>query len=400
MEFINYSEALSIVESNPFTPVSIAKELKDCLGSILKEDLVADRPFPPFDRVTMDGIAIDFKAFEQGQTVFDIEHTIPAGTAQYSLKNKACCVQIMTGAMMPVGADTVIRYEDISIKENKATINITELRPKQNVHFRGIDKKQGDLIVKKGVQLGAPEMNIAAAIGKAQLQVLCPPKAMIITTGDELVPINEIPEPHQIRRSGNYGVQALLNQLGIKTEMHHLKDDKALIKKELKSIIETYSCIVLSGGVSKGKFDYLPEVLEELGVKKHFHKVNQRPGKPFWFGTATNGTTIFALPGNPVSSFMCAAVYIRAWVNASLNLPQRNIKVKLGSDVNFMPPLTYFLECAVVYNDQAELMAYPSIGHGSGDFANLVVADGFVVLPEDQNTFKKGEVFDFVPFRP
>jgi molybdopterin molybdotransferase len=370
------------------------------LGSILKEDLVADRPFPPFDRVTMDGIAIDFKAFEQGQTVFDIEHTIPAGTAQYSLKNKACCVQIMTGAMMPVGADTVIRYEDISIKENKATINITELRRKQNVHFRGIDKKQGDLIVKKGVQLGAPEMNIAAAIGKAQLQVLCPPKAMIITTGDELVPINEIPEPHQIRRSGNYGVQALLNQLGIKTEMHHLNDDKALIKKELKSIIETYSCIVLSGGVSKGKFDYLPEVLEELGVKKHFHKVNQRPGKPFWFGTATNGTTIFALPGNPVSSFMCAAVYIRAWVNASLNLPQRNMKVKLGSDVNFMPPLTYFLECAVVYNDQAELMAYPSIGHGSGDFANLVDADGFVVLPEDQNTFKKGEVFDFIPFRP
>jgi len=399
MEFIPYLEALSIVKSNPFTPVQTEKELKDCLGLILNEDLVADRPFPPFDRVTMDGIAIDYKAFEQGQRTFEIEQTIAAGTAQYTLQNRENCVQIMTGAMMPIGVDTVVRYEDITIEGSKATINIEALMPQQNVHFEGIDKRKGDVIVKRGIRLGAPEVNIAAAIGKSKLSVLSPPKAIIITTGDELVPIDDIPEPHQIRRSGNYGVQAILNQFDIETSMHHLNDDKALIKKELNTFIETHDCIVLSGGVSKGKFDFLPEVLEELGVKKHFHKVNQRPGKPFWFGTAPNGTTIFALPGNPVSSFMCASVYIRAWVNTSLKQSETSIKVKLDQDVNFPAPLTYFLECSTTFNENAELVAHPFIGHGSGDFANLVAADGFIILPDDKSTFKKGEVFDFVPYR-
>ncbi|MFT6827478.1 MAG: molybdopterin molybdotransferase [Roseivirga sp.] len=399
MEFIPYLEALSIVKNHPFKPIQSEKELKDCLGLILNEDLVADRPFPPFDRVTMDGIAIDYKAFEQGRRTFEIEKTIPAGTAQYALQNNQYCVQIMTGAIMPMGVDTVIRYEDITIDGTNATINIETIKLQQNVHFEGMDKLKGDIIVKKGIRLGAPEMNIAAAIGKSKLSVLSPPKTIIITTGDELVPIDDIPEPHQIRRSGNYGIQAILNQLGIETSMHHLNDDKALIKKELNTFIETYNCIVLTGGVSKGKFDFLPEVLEELGVKKHFHKVNQRPGKPFWFGTAPNGTTIFALPGNPVSSFMCASVYLREWVNTSLKQSETAIKVKLDQDVNFPAALTYFLECSTAFNENAELMAHPFIGHGSGDFANLVAADGFIVLPADKTTFKKGEVFDFVPYR-
>lgn len=399
MEFIQYTEALNIVQNHSFTPLVKMKELKNCLGLILNEDLKADRPFPPFDRVTMDGIAIAFSEFEKGQRYFKIEKTIPAGTPQYTIKNLANCVQIMTGAMMPVGVDTVIRYEDLTIDENVAIINTETVKPKQNIHFKGIDKQLGDTILKKGIRLGAPEMNIAAAIGKAELSVLIPPKAAIITTGDELVPIEAIPEAYQIRRSGNYGVQALLNQYGIETSMHHMNDDKALMKEALAVLIDTHQCIVLSGGVSKGKFDYLPEILEELGVHKHFHKVNQRPGKPFWFGTASNGTTIFALPGNPVSSFMCASVYVQAWVNASLKIVPKTIKVKLEKEVDFHPPLTYFLECKVTFDENGTLMASPFIGHGSGDFANLVAADGFVILPAEKSVFKAGEVYDFVPFR-
>ena len=399
MEFIQFTEALNIVKSHPFVPLVEQRELKDCVGLILNEDLKADLPFPPFDRVTMDGVAIAFSEFEKGQRSFKIEKTIPAGTPQYTVKNAAKCVQIMTGAMMPIGLDTVIRYEDISITDDTATINIETIKPQQNVHFKGMDKQLGDTLLKKGIRLGAPEMNIAAAIGKAELSVLIPPKAVIITTGDELVPIESTPEAHQLRRSGNYGVQALLNQYGIETSMHHMNDNKAVMKEDLAALIKTYQCIVLSGGVSKGKFDYLPEILEELGVQKHFHKVNQRPGKPFWFGTAPNGTTIFALPGNPVSSFMCASVYIQAWVNASLKVESKSIKVKLNKEVHFPPPLTYFLECAIAIDENGTLTASPFIGHGSGDFANLAVADGFVILPAEKSDFKAGEVYDFVPFR-
>src|SRR5690606_26336284 len=119
----------------------------DCLGLILNEDLKADRPFPPFDRVTMDGIAIAFSEFEKGQRSFKIEKTIPAGTPQYTVKNAAKCAQIMTGAMMPIGLDTVIRYEDISITDDTATINIETIKPQQNVHFKGMDKQLGDTLL-------------------------------------------------------------------------------------------------------------------------------------------------------------------------------------------------------------------------------------------------------------
>ena len=258
MQLIEYTQALEIVKSHPFTPKVEERPLKECLGLLLNEDLRADRAFPPFDRVTMDGIAISFAAYNKGQRKFLIEETIAAGTPEYKVIDSNKCVQIMTGAMMPKGLDTVIRYEDLTIEENTATINTEDVKQKQNVHFKGIDRQPNDLIVKKGIKLGAPEMNIAAAIGKSKLSVLVPPKAIIVTTGNELVPIEATPEPHQIRRSGNYGVQALLDQYGIESDMHHMNDDKSLMKKELASLIESYKCIILSGGVSKGKFDYLP----------------------------------------------------------------------------------------------------------------------------------------------
>jgi molybdopterin molybdotransferase len=316
-----------------------------------------------------------------------------------TLEDGAKCVQIMTGAIMPDGVDTVIRYEDISIDNEMATINEEAIRTKQNVHFKGIDKKQGDVILAKGKLLGAPEMNIAAAVGKDELEVLVSPRAMIITTGDELVAVHEQPEAHQIRRSGNYGVRALIENWGAETEMLHLPDDKKLMTDALTAVITNYQLVVLTGGVSKGKFDFLPEVMEDLGVKKHFHKVKQRPGKPFWFGTAKNGTTVFALPGNPVSSFMCAAVYIRHWLSESLSLSKKTQYVVLKEAVNFPKPFTYFMECETAFNEQGQLEATPSRGNGSGDFANMIDADGFIVLPFDIDRFEKGQVYPFISYR-
>ena len=396
---ISYKEALDIITQHPLKPTKSKIKLEEVSGHVLNEDIIADRDFPPFDRVTMDGIAINFEAFAAGQREFSIESTIGAGMPQSTLEDKSKCVQIMTGAIMPHQADTVIRYEDITIRGDKATINKAGIKAQQNVHFKGMDRKAGDIVLSKGIRLGAPETIVAAAVGKAEPEVLNMPKAVIITTGDELVDIEVSPLEHQIRRSSNYGVQSLLQQWNITAKQYHLKDNKTLMISQLTGLIETVDLLVFTGGVSRGKFDYLPEVLEELGVIKHFHKVKQRPGKPFWFGTTPNGTTVFALPGNPVSTFACANVYIGHWLNVSYGLNEKTAYVRLAEDVSFAPPLTYFLECYAETNTLGELVATPFKGHGSGDFANMTQANGFVILPDDRSEFKQGEVYPYIFYR-
>jgi molybdopterin molybdotransferase len=395
---ISYQEALDIIVKHPFKQQTEQVALSDCDGRVLAEDIIADRDLPPYDRVTMDGICINFEAYKRGQREFAIEKTIGAGMPKARLEDAAKCVQIMTGAIMPQGADTVIRYEDISIANEVATIN-EEVTYQQNIHFKGQDKKQGATVLTKGTVLGATEAIVAAAVGKSSLEVIKLPNAAIITTGDELVDIDEHPLPHQVRRSSNYGAQNVLKQWGINSKQFHLNDDKALMLDRIAKIMDEYELVVITGGVSRGKFDYLPEVLDELGVTKHFHKVKQRPGKPFWFGTAKNGTTVFALPGNPVSSFVCANAYIRPWLSASQGILYKLPFVKLMSDITFAPDLTYFLECSINISPQGVIEAQTFKGNGSGDFANMTQADGFVVLPQGKTVFKAGEVYPYIAYR-
>lgn len=394
---ISYQEALNIISSHSFGPSSEEVDILEANGRVLAEDIVADRDLPPYDRVTMDGIAINFAAFAAGQRDFEVLETIGAGVAQKAITQPNKCVQIMTGAIMPTGLDTVIRYEDIFIKDGVAEIQVDSIKKKQNIHFKGEDRKSGEVVLAKGKRLGAAELIVAAAVGRSQLMVAKLPKAAIITTGDELVDINEKPLEHQVRRSSNYGVHALMKQWGVDVDQYHLADDKTLLKREIENIIKTYKLIILTGGISRGKFDFLPEVLEELGVQKHFHKVKQRPGKPFWFGT-NDQVTVFALPGNPVSSFVCANVYIRHWLAGSLDLPLSNSFAQLTANIEFDRPLTYFIESKVT-NTSGVLKATPIKGNGSGDFDNLTAADGFLVLPEEKNEFFAGEVYPYIPYR-
>ena len=396
---ISYQEAKNIISHHLFKPKTIFIPIEKANGRVLAEDLIADRDFPPFDRVTMDGIAIIYTDFEAGIRTFPIAETIGAGMPKKQLNIQGQCVQIMTGAIMPDGVDTVIRYEDITIEGDDATINEESIKPQQNVHFKGQDKLAGEVVVNKGTVLSSAELIVSASVGKSIIKVLELPKAAIITTGDELVDINDTPLQHQIRRSSNYGVQALLNSWEIEVNQFHLKDDKQLMLKEIESILSSYELIVLTGGVSRGKFDFLPEVLEELGIQKHFHKVKQRPGKPFWFGTRGNENTVFALPGNPVSSFACANVYIKFWLELSLGKTESKQYAQLGSDLSFSPELTWFIECELKNTDSGAIEATPFRGNGSGDFANLTLADGFLILPENQSEFKAGEVYPYIQYR-
>ena len=397
--FIPYEKALSILEEHKGNFTTESRNIEECVGAYLAEDLVADRDFPPFDRVTMDGIAIFYKTFETGKRTFAIEATAAAGTPQLTLLDAQNCIEVMTGAIMPNGVDTVIRYEDLELTESSAKINSDTLKHKQNVHFKGIDIEKGTVIVKQGKRLSSAEINIAAAVGKASLIIRKMPRVVIFSTGDELVPVHKTPDLHQIRRSNIYGIQATLKEWGIAADLEHLADDKEEMLATISSVLNTYDLLIFTGGVSKGKFDYLPDVLEELQVTKHFHKIQQRPGKPFWFGSNSNGKKIFALPGNPVSSFVCVYMYLHFWIQKSLGLTQETLYVQLKNDVEFKPDLVYFLEATLESTPEGKLVANAINGNGSGDFANLVKTDGFLVLPQNKSQFIANEVYPFVSYR-
>lgn len=390
---ITVEEALEYIFDNQIDFGTEQVPLNEASGKVLREPIVADRDFPPFDRVTMDGIAIHYETFKNGVRSFIIEGEAPAGAPVETLKDAAQCLEVMTGAVLPQGTDTVIRYEDVAIKEGVARILIEEIKFRQNVHFQGIDRKQGDQILSEGIILGPAQLGVCATVGVDQVKVTRVPNALIISTGDELVEVHETPAPHQIRKSNIAQLQALLGDFKINPDKLHLTDDYGEILAKLKNAVNDYDLILLSGGVSKGKYDFLPKALDELGVAKLFHKIKQRPGKPFWFGRKEN-CFVFAFPGNPVSSFMCANRYLRPWLAECL---QQNIKrpefARLVEEVAFKPDLTYFLEVQLRSNTQGILEAHPVKGNGSGDLANLVDADAFIQLPQGKDVYEVGGVY-------
>lgn len=374
--------------------------LHQCMGRVLKENLFADRDFPPFTRVSMDGISIQYAAFEQGQRAFPIAGIQAAGSPPLSLDNPQHCFEVMTGSILPNNTDTVIRYEDVEIKNGIATIQVETIKPHQSAHRQGLDRTMNDLIVPIGKVISSAEIGVAATVGKSHLQVAKLPKIAIISTGDELVNIEETPLPYQIRKSNVHCLQVLFDSWNCTTKRFHILDDTDDIEREVRLALADFDVLVLSGGVSKGKFDFIPEVLAKLGVEKLFHKVQQRPGKPFWFGKAPNGTIVFALPGNPVSSFVSALRYIQPWLRKSLNLmPFEERYAVLAEAISFRPNLTYFLQVRLKNTATGQMLAHPIKGKGSGDLANLVDADGILELPQGKAIYQAGEVYRFYTYR-
>ncbi len=390
---INVQEASQLIMAHKIPLTTEEISISQALGRVLHEELRADRDFPPYDRVTMDGIAINFDAYQEGHRTFIIEGMGAAGQPQTRLENKYACIEIMTGAILPKGANVIIPYERVEIKDGEASIGDIDLFINQNVHNQGLDRKQGDIIVRMGTILGPPEVGIAATVGKGRIKVAIPPAAAIISSGDELVGIDEIPLPHQIRSSNVAMISMALKGLQMHTDAYHMPDNMEETLKTLEHILSSYPVIILTGGVSKGKFDLIPKALEQLNVKKHFHRIAQRPGKPFWFGKAENGTLVFALPGNPVSSFMCARRYVLPCLQQSLGQPIPEEYALLKQAVTFKPDLTYFVQVKIKVEQNGEIVAYPIEGHGSGDFANLVDVDGFLELTRGKDLYKEGESY-------
>ena len=390
---INVQQAEDIILSQyqDYGKESIAYQL--ALGRVLAEDILADLDLPPFDRPTVDGIAIRFTSYEKGNRTFAIKAVQSAGEASVAIDSEDQCIEIMTGAALDSTVDTVIRYEDITVSNGIATINI-DIRKGQNIHLKGKDKKAAEILVKANQIITPAIIGIAASVGKTSLQVKKIPKIIIISTGDEMITPELVPEAFQLRRSNGITIQSVLEKYKIAADHLHLNDDYEEIKNELIRCIDQYDILLMSGGVSMGKFDYLPQVCEELGIEKSFHKIKQRPGKPFWFGKSQNQKLVFAFPGNPVSVFMCLHRYFIPWLEKSLGIPQSSpLYAILGNDIEFPFSLQYFAQVKLQINEQGQLIANIVDTNGSGDFSHLAETNAFVELPLEQNIFRKGEVY-------
>lgn len=381
-------------------------------GRILRGDFCADRDLPPFDRVTMDGYALRAASLAAGVTHFRVEGVQAAGMRPFKLSDATdACIEIMTGAVLPVGADCVVPYEETT--RAPATAAGTTTAPTVSVsaaaaqfpgghalHRRGSDHRASDVIVRAGTRLTGREIAVAASCGYANITVSQSPKIAVIATGDELVEVGARVAPHQIRRSNDHALSAALAAAGYpQVSRFHLRDVRQEIEHLLWHIIAEFDVVLITGGVSKGKFDYLPAELDRQGVKKIFQGVAQRPGKPFWFGKSTRDTPIFALPGNPVSAYTCLHRYVLPGLaHASGLTPTAPRPVALAASVSWKPKLAYLLPVKLSSGPRAELLATPDPSNTSGDFAGLVGSDGFVELPPGPADFPAGTLAPFFPW--
>jgi molybdopterin molybdotransferase len=375
--------------------------ISEAHGRVLRTDLKADRDLPPFDRVTMDGFAVRSSALARGVARFRVEATQAAGMRPFSLgPADGACVEVMTGAVLPEGADCVVPYEDAERDGEWAVVSreAAGLAAGTHVHRRGSDHKSGEVIVRAGARLSGREIAVAAACGQAALTVTHSPKVAVVSTGDELVEVEALVAPHQIRRSNDYALRAALIRAGYpRADRFHLRDIRHEIEHMLWHLVAEYDVLLITGGVSKGKFDYLPSELERQGVRKVFHGVAQRPGKPFWFGLSGRLTPVFALPGNPVSAYTCLHRYVLpALDHASGMTPRSPLTAALAEKVVFKPKLACLLPVRLSSGPRAELLATPAPVGSSGDFAGLVDTDGFVELPAEHEEFPAGTL---APFR-
>ncbi|GGD38961.1 molybdopterin molybdotransferase MoeA [Muriicola marianensis] len=395
MPMISYSDALALVLEQHLDFGTEEILLTETYGRVLAEDIHADRDFPPFNRATKDGIALRYEAVENGRLSFEIAGVLAAGQPVIPLEEQESCVEIMTGAVVPYETDTVVMYEHLTVEGDIATLQKIPERG-QNIHLKGSDHKKGDLILPKNTRIGAAEMGILATVGKDKVPVRRLPKIAVISTGNELVDVGDTPMLHQIRRSNTYSLYGALQELGIRPMLLHIDDDVDLMRQKLSYLIDEMDVLILSGGVSKGKFDYLPQVLEELKVKKIFHRVAQRPGKPFWFGKNESlSTLVFSFPGNPVSTFLNYYLYFIPWFCKSACLSYERQFVRLSNMVENRSDLTIFKGANLMIKEGDTVVEMVD-SSGSGDLAHLSEISGFVQLDPRDMAYQAGQIVPYI----
>jgi molybdopterin molybdotransferase len=396
-------------ESRPITPLmaqgAIEAELtllpaerlplEECVGRTLRENVYAERDNPPFDRVCMDGIAVSSAAVHAGKRRFVVEGMQAAGSPALELDGAENAIEVMTGAVLPRGADCVIPFEEYDLAERIVSLkDRARAEPYRNVQRRGEDSKPGIPMLVPGTLLGAAELAVVASAGLASIAVSCQPTFMVVSTGDELVEPGQPIADHQVRRSNAYAIAAALRARGFEHIGHdHILDNEQMLTDRLGQHLAQKKVLILSGGVSKGRFDFVPKVLKSLGVREVFYQVAQRPGMPMWFGVGPDGQVVFGLPGNPVATLVCLVRYVVPAAFTAMGSRQSpREQIALASEVERGRPMTYFLPVSVELDEIGRPIAIPRAPNGPGDFLALTRADGFLELPPQPTGFPKGFV--------
>ncbi|MDT0631560.1 molybdopterin molybdotransferase MoeA [Rubrivirga sp. S365] len=390
---ITVAEADALLSEHVRALPAIAVPLAEAAGRVLREAVVADRDVPPFDRVTMDGVALASADLDRRR--FRVASTQAAGEPPHTLSEAGDCVEIMTGAALAEGADTVVRYEDLVLEDGWASLREgVAVTPGQNIHGRGDDRRAGEPVLGPGVRIGPGHVTALASLGAATVRVSAVPRVAVVTTGDEVVAVAETPLPHQIRQSNGPALRAALALHGVPdVALAHAPDDEARLRTVFEGALRTSDMLVLTGGVSAGRFDLVPGVLASLGVREVFHKVRQKPGKPLWFGVAEDGTPVFGLPGNPVSALVGLVRYVVPFLDAAAGRPAPpRPRLRLTALPRRKNDFTHFVP---VRRDGLD--AHPAPSNGSGDVLSLVASDGIAEVAAGVQ--EPGSV-PFIPWSP
>ncbi len=379
---ISFHEALELLLKN--TPLMATERcrLENASGRVLRQAITADRPFPAFDRVMMDGYALRSVDWAAGVRSFRVTGSAPAGVEMVTLADEsATCVEVMTGAPCPSGADMIIPVEEVTEISAGQVVFASGVKHVAGkfIHRAGSDAAAGQVLLGAGCFLGSREIGVAASCGAGWLEVSCRPQIAVMATGDELVGVDEIPAAHQIRQSNAHSLAAALVGHGHSPAfVGSLTDDVSVARPVMESLLEKHDWLVLTGAVSKGRRDFIPVLLDELGCREIFHGVAQRPGKPAGCWLGASGQVIVALPGNPVSALTGLHTFVlpALEVAAGLRRPEK-CRVVLDDASQELPDFTRHLPVVLRADGRAEAAATGN----SGDFIGLLASDGFVTLP-------------------
>lgn len=353
--------------------------LEHAHGRVLMQQVRADRDFPPFDRVMMDGYALRTADLKSSR-MFHVTGSAPAGKACANLPDQAgACLEVMTGAPMPAGADCIVPVERIAkIDEDHIQVSPdVDAQAGMFIHRAGSDSKAGDLLLAEGELLGSREIGVAASCGASVLEVASLPRISVIPTGDELVAVDANPEDHQIRQSNGHAIRAALGREGFAATLHAPLSDEAGAD-DLRAILDTSDWLILTGAISKGARDFLPGHLAKLGCTCVFHGVAQRPGKPAGFWLGPQGQAIMALPGNPVSALTGLHAFVLPALAVGSGMPRPAPRLVIpAAPFQSLPEMTLHLPVSLDGSGRAH--AAPT--GNSGDFIGLLKSNGFVTIP-------------------
>ena len=388
---IEFGKAYRLVQSYATLQQQEPVQINDAVGRILAADVLADADMPPFDRSAMDGYACRKSDLGNNRRLKIVEN-IPAGRKPVKTIREGICARIMTGAEVPEGADCVVKVEDTRLV-SADLVEILSNGDIRNIRQKAEDLKKGDTVIRRGTLLKSQHAGLLAMTGCIQPMVYARPRVGILSTGSELVEPHEVPGIAGIRNSNSTQLMAQLKTMNIQAkDLGIIRDNKEEIKQVIKTAAEDLDVLLLSGGVSMGDYDFVPEVIRELGFDIKIHKMKVRPGKPLLFavGTDTNKSFVFGLPGNPVSTFVQFEVIIRPFLLKMMgaDIVEKGIWMMMGESLQVKPlPLRYFIP--VRMEDGG---VYPLEYHGSGHLASYTQADGILEVPENTGSIKKKEL--------